>query len=525
MVARALSKTISSSFKGQLASKKVLGGGYMNRFVTTATRIALLALGSSSLIVLASMASSCQDTTSSGTTSGSNEGIASFKPEGCDFEISPRPEYMTFVAAKAETAATPNIRRVRLGLGGNVAQGAAGRANPATSFGTAWQTDDGTFASDVQWGTTPDPTTWPAENRRSGVTWLTPAGTLNPQGDDRMHEAYVCGLQADTTYYYRVGGGPAGAEVWSDVYTFTTTPTDTNTTVKIGVTGDSRGQENNAWQLIQRRLIKEGVNLQLFSGDMINLAPDQGEWHQWLDSAWKDSDGSLLALGQLLTLSAHGNHDNHTSLFFANLVLPQDFKNYPKYGELFYSIDVGPAHVLVIDDGWIAFPNGDADYKSVFQDWLEKDLTEANKNRANVPWIIVDHHHPEFSSSSHGKDADVLRVRSFLVPLWDKYHVDVVLTGHDHNYERSKPVTGPADTPIITTPDKGTTYVVCAGSGADAYSAGTSTFTELSRDYKSGGAIGFYTILSVSKTSLKVDSRELRTDATDPTFDTITFTK
>lgn len=497
----------------------------MNRFFSTIMRVAGLTIGSLGLITLASTASSCQDTSSSGTTSGGTDDITSFAPEGCEFEIAPRPEYISYQVARAETAATPNIRRVRLGLGGNVALGAAGRADPSTSFGTAWQTDDGTSASDVMWGTTADPSTWPVENRRSGVTWLNPEGTLNPQGEDRMHEAYVCGLQPNTTYYYRVGGGPAGSEVWSDVYTFTTTPKDPAATVKIGVTGDSRGQENNAWQLLQKRMMQEGVALQLFSGDMINLAPDQGEWHQWLDSAWKDSDGSLLALGQLLTLSAHGNHDNHTSLFFANLVLPQDQKNYAKYGELFFSIDVGPTHILVIDDAWIGFPNGDTDYKGIFQDWLEKDLTEANKNRANVPWVIVDHHHPEFSSSSHGKDADVLRVRSFLVPLWDKYHVDLVLTGHDHNYERSKPVTGPADTPIVTTADKGTTYVVCAGAGADAYSAGTSTFTDVSRDYKSGGAIGFYTILTASKSALIIDSRELRADATDPTFDTITINK
>ena len=58
-----------------------------------------------------------------------------------------------------------------------------------------------------------------------------------------MHEAYVCGLAPATTYYYRVGGGPAGDEVWSDVYCFTTTPSDPAAPVTIGVTGDSRGQE------------------------------------------------------------------------------------------------------------------------------------------------------------------------------------------------------------------------------------------------------------------------------------------
>src|SRR5262249_48728138 len=182
-------------------------------------------------------------------------------------------------------------------------------------------------------------------NRTNGVTWLTPAGELNSNGDARMHEAYVCGLKPATTYYYRVGGGPSGKESWSDVYTFTTTPADANAPVTIAVSGDSRGELNDAWRVLQRRVLAAGATLQLFSGDMINFAPDQGEWEKWLDSGWKDTDGSLLTLGQILTLSAHGNHDNHTALFFGNLVLPQDRAKYAKYGELFFSVDVGPAHI------------------------------------------------------------------------------------------------------------------------------------------------------------------------------------
>jgi hypothetical protein len=87
---------------------------------------------------------------------------------------------------------------VRLGLGGNV-EGSTGRANPSTEFGAAWQTDEGTLASEIEWGTSADPTTWPAANRMSGVTWDTPPGTP-ANTPERMHEAYVCGLTPSTTY-------------------------------------------------------------------------------------------------------------------------------------------------------------------------------------------------------------------------------------------------------------------------------------------------------------------------------------
>ncbi len=456
--------------------------------------------------------------------------IEKFQPEGCAFEVAPRPEYLEYSKSSPTVGAAPDIRRVRLGLGGNVALGAAGRADPATSAGFGWQTDEGTLASEVQWGTDPDPSKWPAANRKSGVTWVTPAGSLGSEGDDRMHEAYLCGLEPATTYYYRVGGGPAGAEVWSEVLSFTTTPKDPNTEIILGASGDARGQENEAWRLIQRRMVKAGVTAELFSGDMVNLAPDQAEWHKWLDLADKDSDGSPLALGQILTLSTHGNHENHTTHFYSSVVLPQDLAAFPKYSELFFSVDIGPAHVVVLDDYWISLPDTDPAYEAVFKAWLEADLAAAEANRANVPWIVVTHHHGEFSSSSHGTDKDVLRGREFFVPIWDKYKVDLLVTGHDHNYERSKPLTGPLsgatlDPVVHDMPGQGTVYMICAGAGADPYGNGTSAFTDKSQTYDGKSVYGFYSFLKISKTSLTIESHELRADESDPVIDTYTITK
>lgn len=158
--------------------------------------------------------------------------------------------------------------------------------------------------------------------------------------------------------------------------------------------------------------------------------------------------------------------------------------------------------------------------------WLRADLEAAVKNRGNVPWIVTMHHHSEYSSSSHGMDATVMRGREALVPLWDEFHVDLNLAGHDHNYERSKPLTGPASEPTVHEAfADGTVYVVCAGAGADPYPSGTSDFTATSRDYKTSGAFGFYAMLSADKTSLTFQAHELRADGSDPIVDDITITK
>lgn len=457
---------------------------------------------------------------------GGAQAAAPYEPQGCDFKVAARPEYTDWSVGKTDVGATPNIRWVRLGLGGNVKAGAKGKSDPATSMGFAWQTDDGTLASEVAWGDSPDPASWPAANRASGVTWLTPAGSINGTGDARMHEVYVCGLTPATTYYYRVGGGPAGSEAWSDVYSFTTAPSDPAAPVTLVFAGDSRGQDHDAWRLLQKRVVLSGATMQLFSGDVINFAPDQGEWEKWLDLAWKDESGKPSSLAQVLTVSAHGNHENHTSLFYSNVVLPQDVDSYPEYAELFYSFDVGPAHLVVVDDEYIVSPDEDPAYQDVLTAWLEADLAAANANRAKVPWIIALHHHGEYSSSNHGDDADVLRGRAYFVPIWQKHHVDLVVDGHDHNYERTHVLAGPADAPTVESdPKNGTMYVVCAGTGAPAYSSGKSAFTDVSFDYKSGEAVGFYGMLKITQAELKLEGYELRVDGTDPMIDTYTFTK
>jgi hypothetical protein len=468
----------------------------------------------------------------SGGTGGAGQGgsgpVSSYTPQGCAFSIATRAEYKDFSLAKSENGATPNIRRVRLGLGGNVDVGAAGHADPSTSIGVAWQTDGDTLSSEITWGEGPDPATWPAANRTRGVTWSTPAATSALQ-DERMHEVYLCGLTAATTYYYRVGGGPAGAEAWSAVSSFTTTPKPGPTKVTIGIAGDSRGEAQDAWRTVQRRMNVLNPTLQLFSGDMVFAGTDQASWEHWVDSASVDSDSSPLTLARLLMLSTHGNHEAHTTYFFSNLVMPQDPK-FAQYAELFYSVDIGPVHLVVVDDYWVGAPNLDPAYAGVLSAWLDQDLDAANKNRANVPWILTTHHHGEFSSSSHGTDSDVLKGRQYFVPIWDKYHVDLDIVGHDHNYERSKPVTGPlsgADLlPVVKSkPADGTVYVVCAGVGAPAYGSGTSVWTETSHDFTSGGGIGVYGVLTADGTSLSFDAFELRADASDPKIDTFTITK
>jgi len=72
--------------------------------------------------------------------------------------------------------------------------------------------------------------------------------------------------------------------------------------------------------------------------------------------------------------------------------------------------------------------------------WLEETLREAADDN-DIDWIIVQMHQDALTSSKIGNGSDK-GIREAWLPLFDRYGVDLVLCGHDHDYERSYPVRG-----------------------------------------------------------------------------------
>jgi 3',5'-cyclic AMP phosphodiesterase CpdA len=66
--------------------------------------------------------------------------------------------------------------------------------------------------------------------------------------------------------------------------------------------------------------------------------------------------------------------------------------------------------------------------------WLTETLAAATER-----WKIVILHHPPYSGGWHGSD---LRVRNAFGPLFEEYGVQLVLAGHDHDYQRTEPING-----------------------------------------------------------------------------------
>jgi 3',5'-cyclic AMP phosphodiesterase CpdA len=123
-----------------------------------------------------------------------------------------------------------------------------------------------------------------------------------------------------------------------------------------------------------------------------------------------------------------GNHDRTTN---------DMYESFNMGGRRYYTYARNNVRFFVIDSNYL---------EPAQLVWLEAALKDANE-----AWKIAYFHHPLYSDGGrHGSEVD-LRVR--LEPLFVKYGVNVVYSGHDHIYERIKP-------------QKGIVYFV-AGSGGE----------------------------------------------------------
>jgi hypothetical protein len=448
-----------------------------------------------------------------------------FAPQGCAYTITP-PETRAFTdfapddATPVGDAAAP--LRVRVGLGGGTVKGGPGYADPTTSAVFTWQTAEKNHAAKVRIGT--DANT--LSDVHGGYSWTTPPPTLGFGTDEPetyMHEAHVCGLKSGTTYYYQVGGGGGGKESWSATQSFTTVPGAGSITV--GILGDARDKVDT-WRLVQQRMRDKAVAIQLTSGDVVDIGASEKLFDTWLDAAWKDpSDATkFLTLGQQMIVAIAGNHENEAARFYANFSLPGDSEQYA-------SFDIGSVHFVMVDDQPIA-DSATGEVGSGILKWVDDDLTKADADRANHPFVVAISHRGLYTTSLHAGDGDVHAVRAALAPIYDKHHVNLVINGHDHEFERSKPLKAgadPAQAPVVrATPADGTIYVVNAGAGADPYSVAIypSDYREKATQFGQGTPyLGVYGLMTIDASSMTLKSYGLSASGADVELDSLGLTK
>lgn len=116
-----------------------------------------------------------------------------------------------------------------------------------------------------------------------------------------------------------------------------------------------------------------------------------------------------------------------------------------------YVTEVGVVRVVVLDTEQVEDPDQTA--------WLERTLAAPTDAR----WTVVTMHKSAYSAGVHGENGFV---KKLWVPLVEAYGVKLVVSAHDHDYQRSKPLNG-------------VTYVVTGG-GASPRQTGRRDFTAVS---------------------------------------------
>jgi hypothetical protein len=279
------------------------------------------------------------------------------------------------------------------------------------------------------------------------------------------HEVAVGSLAASTIYDY--DAALTNAPVASA--SFRTAP-DTGTGdfsfVAIGDSGTGSSQQRQ----IAALMAADTYDVMLHAGDIAygNTGGTGEATYKTLNDWFFDVYASLLPSHALFT--TEGNHDSRSNngngvAYLDAFSLPTNGASpaYPDHAERYYSFDYGRAHFVVLDT---EFAFQDTTRRAEQLSWLESDLAATTEQ-----WkIALFHRSPYSAGGEHGSD---LVVRNAFAPLFEQYGVQLVVSAHEHDYERTLPTRAASTGTAVT-------YLVTGGGGAPLYPAGTAAWTDYS---------------------------------------------
>jgi hypothetical protein len=144
-----------------------------------------------------------------------------------------------------------------------------------------------------------------------------------------------------------------------------------------------------------------------------------------------------------------GNHDDETTS------LLNQYMSHFNLTKQFYSFNYQNVHFTVISTELLKDSEGNEQYE-----FVNTDLASAASD-PNIDWIVVYYHTEAYTSpwvaipNGHNVHTGLNRLRDAYHPLFEKYDVDLVLQGDNHNYQRSYPIkynNANSSVPIITDP-------------------------------------------------------------------------
>jgi acid phosphatase type 7 len=303
----------------------------------------------------------------------------------------------------------------------------------------------------------------------------------------RRHRVSVDGLEPDTLYRYSAGDGSRSR--WGPWRSVKTAPAP-RAGLSFMYLGDAQtGLEGWGRLLAAAHRRHPETDFILLAGDLVDRGNERTNWDHFFLRAARVFDS-------VPVMPCVGNHeylDVGPRLYRAFFELPRNGPSGIATG-LVYHFETGDACFAVLDSTLAAYDSAAAKSQA---DWLDATLA-----RTRASWKFVMLHHPIYPSHPW-RDLPALRER--FVPVFDKHHVDFVLQGHDHAYQRTYPLRGHSR---AQTPAAGTIYLM-AVSGDKFVESGKRDYAQVLRS-----GVSTYQTFEIDSRSNRLRYRAWTEDAT-----------
>lgn len=258
----------------------------------------------------------------------------------------------------------------------------------------------------------------------------------------------------DTLVNYKIWNSATNS--WDIKRSFQTAPKSEKNKFSFAALGDCRTSPS-VLTTISNSVATRKPAVCLFNGDLTLSGTSASEYNTFFSASSNFLEKNII-------LHAEGNHDAGSPVLFSNLWdLP-----ITNGSNLYYAVKHSNCLFITI--------NSCDPTNSSMKSWLHSTLASAS-NDPTITWKIVSFHHPFFNVGAH--QGDMNAYRSSIWKEFDDYGVDIVFNGHDHNYQRSKPINlnVSSSNPVANYGSKqgeGRLEIISGGAGASLYTKGSS---------------------------------------------------
>lgn len=259
-----------------------------------------------------------------------------------------------------------------------------------------------------------------------------------------VHKVTVSGLVGGETYTYKVGDGT----LWSNVGTFVTDDGDDRFNFITITDVHARSQDSSQKGADTMRAAFETIANAEFVANLGDYTNDS------TNEEWNFYDEAFAALNLSTTqVPVAGNHDGFAvQHWFTNMFNLDTSESVQTTNGVNYSFDYGNAHIAVLNtNDMICISNAQLR-------WLKNDM-----NSTAQDWKFIFMHKAPYSLGKNGKWPDATYLQKAIADVCDETGVDLVLSGHDHMYLRTKPLYNNQLT------DDGTVYILNGTAGTKRY--------------------------------------------------------